>query len=619
MNEIKLGENDMIIKVNSYMKRKEIKSKFKDNDLDILKKILSISKDETEHIDKNTKRKKNYIIHSKNKLSLKYDLSENKYFLLHNYIYIQKNKKISPFIYKLYTDDLISFHTIFLFIDFFLDINDDNKNNIDLYLSNIISIISTIKKIIKITKVDINNNKELINNDIYNLFQKIFSFNNMESIFDIILSKNLSEFPKILSLLKLCCDYYNNDILNDENKKYIRNNLRNLYARNLSNEHLNYLYSVSRKYLKSNFNNKLKNYYSFFHEIIEFFDKIMTNNENINFLGRYFIFDSSKEKKGILETSPIRISDDTIIKELNLSFLFSFRLIKNNNKNNKNVILSVNDYNTKKFIFRFIIKNNDLCFNSSSAYNKSKELLKNIEYNKEYLCFIYLDENYLYFHPSKGGIIRINKIKLNNINQIYFELGNINNNEEKDIKKFNGLIGPVLIFNSKIFNPLDIYQKINDVFGNKYYLLGDIINNDTIYKTNENIFFDYNSYYGINNYNIKSLNVVTELKEILNNLVFYINPEVVLNNLNFYYGEKFRDYQIYNNLFNLNNNENLNRYYEFHNEKNIDDLVFIQNSFIEFFNNNQMLDFLLLNIELIYNELLICDYNNISEETYILL
>ena len=343
----------------------------------------------------------------------------------------------------------------------------------------------------------------------------------------------------------------------------------------------------------------------------------MTNNENINFLGRYFIFDSSKEKKGIIETSPIRISDDTIIKELNLSFLFSFRLIKNNNKNNKNVILSVNDYNTKKFIFRFIIKNNDLCFNSSSAYNESKELLKNIEYNKEYLCFIYLDENYLYFHPSKGEIIRINKMKLNNINQIYFELGNINNNEEKDIEKFNGLIGPVLIFNSKIYNPLDIYQKINDVFGNKYYLLGDIINNDIIYKTNENIFFDYNSYYGIINNNIKSLNVVTELKEILNNLIFYINPEVVLNNLNFYYGEKFRDYQIYNNLFNLNNNENLNRYYEFHNEKNIDDLVLIQNSFIEFFNNNQMLDFLLLNIELFYNELLICDYNNISEETYI--
>ena len=105
----------------------------------------------------------------------------------------------------------------------------------------------------------------------------------------------------------------------------------------------------------------------------------------------------------------------------------------------------------------------------------------------------------------------------------------------------------------------------------------------------------------------------------MNNLIFYINPEVVLNNLNFYYGEKFRDYQIYNNLFNLNNNENLNRYYELHNEKNIDDLVLIQNSFIEFFNNNQMLDFLLLNIELIYNELLICDYNNISEETYILL
>ena len=36
-------------------------------------------------------------------------------------------------------------------------------------------------------------------------------------------------------------------------------------------------------------------------------------------------------------------------------------------------------------------------------------------------------------------------------------------------EKFNGLIGPILAYNSKIVNPLDIYLKLNKI--KKYYLL----------------------------------------------------------------------------------------------------------------------------------------------------
>ena len=141
-----------------------------------------------------------------------------------------------------------------------------------------------------------------------------------------------------------------------------------------------------------------------------------------------------------------------------------------------------------------------------------------------------------------------------------------------------------------------------------------------INKEKQKIYFYYDSFYRILDNKNEIINILKEIKKYLNKFILYINPEVILNNLNFNFGSNytFRDYQIYNDPFDIKNYKNSNRY-EIIGEKNIDDLIMIQKSFAEFFINNQILDYLILNIEMIYNELLISESKNISEEKFNLL
>ena len=54
-------------------------------------------------------------------------------------------------------------------------------------------------------------------------------------------------------------------------------------------------------------------------------------------------------------------------------------------------------------------------------------------------------------------------------------------------------------------------------------------------------------------------------------------------------------------------------------EINLADFVLIQNSFIEYFINNNIFDYIIINIELIYNEFFHSEEKNIQEKEYILL
>ena len=359
MEEIESNKNDkdIINKINSFLESKNIKNQLNNKDLIALQKLIGIKDFLFEHRDKEFKRKLNKIFYTKKKLITKYNINNNKYilFIIFNYIY-QKN--VIPFFVKnFYKSDLISFHTIFLFLDFFLTINENNKHNISLYIRNIISIIKQIKKIIKVTKIDeINNEKEKeeINNNIYYLLEKIFSFNNKESVQNIRFIKNLIKYPKILSLLKLSYNYYCNDVLDNDNKKFIINNLEKICLKNLNNEHSNYLFSSAKKYLKSIFNNKKnknqeKNYYSFLAGISRFFIQLIIN-ENTDSLDKYFLFDSSEKDNVKRITYPIDLNNyDIQYNGINLSFIFSFKLFECDG-DKKNILLSVNNYENKKNI-----------------------------------------------------------------------------------------------------------------------------------------------------------------------------------------------------------------------------------------------------------------------------
>ena len=631
MDEIITKENEIINSINLFMNVKEEKHQFEAKDLIILKKIIHISDFDFTKLNKKTQRRLNIIFNMKKIFKLKPDLNNNKFFLLLIYNYIYENNKIPDFINAFYKDDLISFHTIFLFIDFFLSCIDDKEIEMNVYVEYIISIILHLKKIIKITKV--NNNKKEINNDIHYLLEKIFISNNMHSAENIKFSKNLIKYPKIFSILKLCSNYYNNNILNDTNKEFILKNLKQLCLKNLNIEHANYLYSISKKFLKTNFINNnqrqnTKNYYSYINGIIEFFGELIEEEKQNYWKEKYFLFDSSEEEKGIMKTSPININNDAHYQGINLSFIFSFKNIKSNssylNNDYKKVILSVNDSMDGKCVFSIIIKNNSLYFFS---YLNDKDnineflLLENIVDEINYLCFIYIDEIYFLFHNDKVSKKKVHNLKLKNIKQIYLQLGNvITNTEELKFQKFNGLIGPLLIFNSKLFNPSGIYQQICNLLKGRYYLLDYVINNIFLDKKEINFRFVYDEYYGISNINKNDLmNILNIFEKELGYPISYLNPEIIYNHMYFHKRNKFTDYQSYEQQYIIKNNQNACNYYEILNMKKIDDFIIIQKPFLDFFINNKLMDFILVNIEFIYNELLIFYKRDIPEEKLIIL
>ena len=203
---------EMINKINLFLSTKNIQFQFNEYDLIKIKKLFSISSLSLIPNGKEKQRKIEFVNLTKNEIKLKYDLNNNKFFLLLIYYYIYKDYKILSCVKIFYKSNLISFHTIYLFLDFFLEINDEININKNLYFKNIILVISYLKKFIINTKKEANNNKNLINKDIHNLLEKIFSKINIHKIENIIFCKNLIKHPNLLSLLKLSFDYYENII-----------------------------------------------------------------------------------------------------------------------------------------------------------------------------------------------------------------------------------------------------------------------------------------------------------------------------------------------------------------------------------------------------------------------
>jgi hypothetical protein len=176
-------------------------------------------------------------------------------------------------------------------------------------------------------------------------------------------------------------------------------------------------------------------------------------------------------------------------------------------------------------------------------------------------------------------------------------------NDYRNKEKYNGLIGPVLIFNSILDKVL--INRINNLKG-KYYLIAEMLEQEKMNINIDNIFFSYEINKGIVNKEEELYQLINEVKKSLGNLILYINPSIIINNLKFKDKYKFHDYQFYNNCLDETNDTSKQKiYYEFTTEEEISNLFFIQNSFFDFFMKNNGFIFIILNIESIYNYLLV--------------
>ena len=533
---------------------------------------------------------------------------------------------------KMFNNNFISFHYIILFFHLYFDLIDKYCTNLVKKIDKIIQIASLFKKVIKIVgKIKINMDekfKKSINKDIYEILRKIFIMNYNDNI----KMKNykflcyIRKQKKIFELIKFVYDYYDINIISDENKKFIKTNLINLYINNFSNEHFNYLYNIFNKFIiKFNNKNTLKGSYNnninLISGINEFFLEIYKNEKeklqnNENYFDKFFIFDIDEDNNGI-RVGPIKFDNSYN----GITIIFSFYAIKYNYKYKKpQVLLSFrNEYNDK-YLFKLLLIDNKLVLQTKKNNEESKLILmENIIYNTYNICILHYDKriNFVYLYLNKHSNAHKLDLVIKKDSWIYMELG-YTNDGDTNIEIFNGMIGPILIFNSNMEDKfkLEIFQNILLNLKGKYYLLGEFIdnnNNKNIDKDNNYIFF--NQIY----YNTIDSKQIINIQKYLGKLLLYLNPEVILNRIGYEKKYKFRDYQYYFEY--KNNSQNIIENSIYYYSNNIDTISYSlkkENNIIYSFMTYRGYDLIIFTIEYIYNYLLILynNYNNCNNANF---
>ena len=594
---------------------------------------------------KSIKRKtQSIILSSKNKrynLNPKINLEKNKYIFIINsiiisLIYKKDNyafnsklfKSIFLFMLKLYKSNLVSFHYITLFYHLYLDLIDKNISNISEKIEKIMRILPFFKKLIKtVSEIQfLNLDKKLeksINLDIYEILRKIFKINTSKNMGSFKYNIILSRQEKIFGLIKFVYDYYDCNIISEENKKIIKTNLINLYINNFNDEHFNYLYNIFKKILK-NFNNKnsskksISNKISFINGISEFFLEIYKNENNISpknefYFDKYFIFDINEKYSGI-KTTEIKFDQNNYD---GITIIFSFYAMSYNySYNSPQVLLSLRNKENEEHFLKIVLIGNKLYLINYKLHNETKlTLSENIIYFSYNICILHFDLklNIVNFYLNKNSCVQSINLDIENNTQIFAEVGYTDMGDYNLNEIFNGMIGPVLIFNSKIDNQnqFELFTNIIQNFKGKYYLLGEYI-----YKLNLNnnieknyMLFNQEYYNAIDNEKLKQIYAI---QNNLGKLLLYLNPDVIINTLGYEQKSKFFDYQNYFSYNNFTKSQQLKKFkihYNFNSEGNISDFLKKENNIINSFMTNRGYDIIVFNVEFIYNYLLILDNN----------
>ena len=642
-----MEKNEKIFEIiEKFAKKHNLEITFDDLTIKILYSLIK-----SKHIvnaittNKSIKRKtQSIILSSKNKrynLNPKINLEKNKYIFILNsiiisLIYKKDNyafnsklfKSIFLFMLKLYKSNLVSFHYITLFYHLYLDLIDKNISNISEKIEKIMRILPFFKKLIKtVSEIQfLNLDKKLeksINLDIYEILRKIFKINTSKNMGSFKYNIILSRQEKIFGLIKFVYDYYDCNIISEENKKIIKTNLINLYINNFNDEHFNYLYNIFKKILK-NFNNKnsskksISNKISFINGISEFFLEIYKNENNISpknefYFDKYFIFDINEKYSGIKITE-IKFDQNNYD---GITIIFSFYAMSYNySYNSPQVLLSLRNKENEEHFLKIVLIGNKLYLINYKLHNETKlTLSENIIYFSYNICILHFDLklNIVNFYLNKNSCVQSINLDIENNTQIFAEVGYTDMGDYNLNEIFNGMIGPVLIFNSKIDNQnqFELFTNIIQNFKGKYYLLGEYI-----YKLNLNnnieknyMLFNQEYYNAIDNEKLKQIYAI---QNNLGKLLLYLNPDVIINTLGYEQKSKFFDYQNYFSYNNFTKSQQLKKFkihYNFNSEGNISDFLKKENNIINSFMTNRGYDIIVFNVEFIYNYLLILDNN----------
>ena len=452
--------------------------------------------------------------------------------------------------------------------------------------------------------------------------------------------RNMIKEESIFFLVKILIK---SDFLSEANKQYIEENIIKILKNNFKKEHLNYFYKIFSKILiKFNyFNQNLKegssitsgnedyekNFtqinsdFSFLVKINEILIKLIKeekdqiNNNQCYYCDKGFVFNNrDKERFGF------KVKDIIYTKKSNNNFciLFSFQLRESGFDKENKIIFSIvdSDNNEKLTLFE---NGNHICIRYFTK--KLNEInLHKVEYNTIFNFLFFIDKNKIKISINNTDALseKASDFKLPDKFQVFIGCPeDIKNNKNKEYS-FNGIIYPILLFevNEPKKKEKDIYvdfKKLLFSVKNKYYLIAEEYFNYELNIKNkkekeqeneeiERIMHNYEIYYGLGEDLIK-LKKVTKLFNMMSNMILYINPYIIVSSFN----KKITTFKDYNKYKNENKKE-VNYLYEFNVIPSLEQgkiYAFRDFNIISFFKTNNGLNFIILQIETLFNYILL--------------
>ena len=452
--------------------------------------------------------------------------------------------------------------------------------------------------------------------------------------------RNMIKEESIFFLVKILIK---SDYLSEVNKQYIEENIIKILKNNFKKEHLNYFYKIFSKILiKFNyFNQNLKegssitsgnedyekNFtqinsdFSFLVKINEILIKLIKeekdqiNNNQCYYCDKGFVFNNrDKERFGF------KVKDIIYTKKSNNNFciLFSFQLRESGFDKENKIIFSIvdSDNNEKLTLFE---NGNHICIRYFTK--KLNEInLHKVEYNTIFNFLFFIDKNKIKISINNTDALseKASDFKLLDKFQVFIGCPeDIKNNKNKEYS-FNGIIYPILLFevNEPKKKEKDIYvdfKKLLFSVKNKYYLIAEEYFNYELNIKNkkekeqeneeiERIMHNYEIYYGLGEDLIK-LKKVTKLFNMMSNMILYINPYIIVSSFN----KKITTFKDYNKYKNENKKE-INYLYEFNVIPSLEQgkiYAFRDFNIISFFKTNNGLNFIILQIETLFNYILL--------------
>jgi hypothetical protein len=241
------------------------------------------------------------------------------------------------------------------------------------------------------------------------------------------------------------------------------------------------------------------------------------------------------------------------------------------------------------------------------------KIMENVEYNYYYSFFFFYDKKEIKISINNDDKISYKENKLEIPKKFNIKIGyNNSDNNKTKFSSFNGIICPIILFYLKDSkNKKDnIYKEIKELIlniKNNYYIIGEDFSPKDDYNTILN-------YYGLFE-EIDNRNYVLEIYYKIKNIILYIDPNVVINSFNkrtkiykdekLYYDEDTKKRVRYKYEFDIIPSLESNYIYSFK-----------ENSIISFFKLNNGINYLILQIEAMYNFILLMKYNNKEEIKY---